>query len=182
MKQNKFVFYWKKKNQNCRLKKTEFFKIANFHNFFVKISWIGPWFGRIDWFEGRWCSLSYMVMRLSHESAKTPQKHKKCIFCLFLSLRRTVSQPYRLSHINALCINQSYQPKDQSMKFSQKSFENWRFWKTQFFGVGHFEIFFSKKKNFFTSSLWKSVKDTWGSRIGWNFDDYTGLQQKSKCA
>ena len=33
---------------------------------------------------------------------KNGQKHKKCIFCLFLSLCRTVSQPYRLSHINGL--------------------------------------------------------------------------------
>ena len=31
--------------------------------------------------------------------------NKKCIFMLFLSLCRTVSQPYRLSHINALRIN-----------------------------------------------------------------------------
>ena len=37
-----------------------------------------------------------MVMRLSE------MHKKKCIFCLFLSLHRTVSQPYRLSHINAL--------------------------------------------------------------------------------
>ena len=34
------------------------------------------------------------------------EKPKKCIFCLFLSLCRTVSQPYKLGHINALCINQ----------------------------------------------------------------------------
>ena len=35
-------------------------------------------------------------------------KTQKCISCLFLSLRWTVSQPYRLSHINTLGINQSY--------------------------------------------------------------------------
>ena len=39
--------------------------------------------------------------------------------------------------------------KDQCMKFSQKNFENWRFWKMHFFWVGHFEFFFSKKKFFF---------------------------------
>ena len=34
----------KQKNiQNGRLKKTEFFKIANSRYFFLKISWIGPW-------------------------------------------------------------------------------------------------------------------------------------------
>ena len=48
-------------------------------------------------------------------------KAKKGIFCdfrLFLSLFRTASQPYRLSHTNALRINQFNQPKEQSMKFS----------------------------------------------------------------
>jgi hypothetical protein len=37
-----------KKIQNGRLKKTEFFKIANSQNFFAKISQIGPWVSRID--------------------------------------------------------------------------------------------------------------------------------------
>ena len=35
------------------------------------------------------------------------------------------------------------------MKFSQKNFENWRFWKMHFFWVGHFEFFFFKKNFFF---------------------------------
>ena len=39
---------FKKKIQNGRLKKTEFFKIANSQKKFVKISWIGPWVSRID--------------------------------------------------------------------------------------------------------------------------------------
>ena len=42
-----------------------------------------------------------MVVRLSHISSKTG---KKSFLCVFLA-----SRPYRLSHINALCINQSYQ-------------------------------------------------------------------------
>jgi hypothetical protein len=37
-----------KKIQNGRLKKTEFFKIANSQKFFAKISQIGPWVSRID--------------------------------------------------------------------------------------------------------------------------------------
>ena len=37
-----------KKNQNGRLKKTEFFKIGNSQNCFVKISWIGPWVSMIE--------------------------------------------------------------------------------------------------------------------------------------
>ena len=43
-----------------------------------------------------------------------------CVFTPFLNLYRTAPQPYRLSHINALCINQS--SKDQSMKFFKKFF------------------------------------------------------------
>ena len=39
---------------------------------------------------------------------KNGLKHKKCIFCLVLSLCHTVSWPYKLSHINALRINQFY--------------------------------------------------------------------------
>jgi hypothetical protein len=109
-------------------KKTEFFKIANSQIFFIKISWIGPWVNRINWCEGHWCgSFSRLILRLC----------------------RTASWPYRLSHINALHINQSYQPKGQSMKFSQILFENWRFWKIQFFWVSHFDFFFSKKNQFF---------------------------------
>ena len=45
-------------------------------------------------------------------------------------------------------------------------------------------FFFQKKKKriLFASSPWKSVKATFLSRMGRNFDDYPGLQQKSKCA
>jgi hypothetical protein len=39
---SKKYFFLEKKNQNGRLKKTAFFKIANSQNFFVEISWIGP--------------------------------------------------------------------------------------------------------------------------------------------
>ena len=38
--------------------------------------------------------------------------------------------------------------------------------------------FFVQEKLFFASSPWKSVKATWVSRMGRNFDDYPGLQQK----
>ena len=115
--------------------KSPFFKIANSQFFFLKISWIGPWVSRIGWCEAHWFGSTYMAVRLSEESSKTG---KKCIFLcflLFFSLCRTPWRLYTLSHINALCINQSYQPKDQSVKFSQNFFENWRFWKTQFFWV-----------------------------------------------
>ena len=43
-------------------------------------------------------------------------------------------------------------------------------------------FFFQRKKNFFASFPWKSVKVSWAARMGRNFDDYPSLQQKSKCA
>ena len=76
----------------------------------------GPCVSRIDWCDGHWCGSTYMVVskharvlaclvvRLSNVTCK------KCLFCvlrLFLSLLQTASWPYRLSHINAVCINQS---------------------------------------------------------------------------
>jgi hypothetical protein len=47
MKQKK-RFKKKSKSKWPTRKKTEFFKIANSQNIFVKISWIGPWVSRID--------------------------------------------------------------------------------------------------------------------------------------
>jgi hypothetical protein len=38
----------KKKKSKWPTQNTEFFKIANSQNFVVKISWIGPWVGRIN--------------------------------------------------------------------------------------------------------------------------------------
>ena len=37
-------------------------------------------------------------------------------------------------------------PRTNLWNFSQKNFKNWRFWKSQFFWIGHFEFFFFKKK------------------------------------
>ena len=44
-----FMGMKQKKNQNGRLKKTEFF----FKYFFMKISEIGPWVSRINWYKGQ---------------------------------------------------------------------------------------------------------------------------------
>ena len=63
MKQ-KTNFLWKK-NQNGRLKKSSFSNSANSQYVFIKNSWIGPWVIRIDWCEGHWCGLTYMVMTAS---------------------------------------------------------------------------------------------------------------------
>ena len=104
----KKIFFFEKKIQNGRLKKSSFFKIANSQNFFAKISQMGPWVSRIEWCEGHWCSSTYMAVRLSNNSSKTAKKYRKCIFWLFLSFCRTASQPNTLSYINALHIIQSY--------------------------------------------------------------------------
>ena len=53
------------------------------------------------------------------------------------------------------------------MKFSQKNIENWQFWKTQFFCVGHFDFFF---RIFFASFPWKQVKIYWIARMSQHFD------------
>jgi hypothetical protein len=104
-----FSWGWsKKKIQNGRLKKTEFFNSPNSQNFFTKMSWIGSWVSMIDWCGRHWCGSTWMVVRLSEVSSKTGKKCIFCVFRLFLSLCHTASWPYRLSHINALGINQSY--------------------------------------------------------------------------
>ena len=108
-------------------------------------------------------------MSLSDSKIKVPQKFFQK-FRLFLSLCRTASRPYRLSHINALHINQYYYSKDQSMKFLHKIFENWRFWKSQFFWVSNFNFFFA-------SFPWKSVQIYMVEWMGRNFDVFPGFQK-----
>ena len=81
---------------------------VNFQYFFVKLSRMGPWVSRIDWCKGQQCGLMYMAVRLSDISPKTGKNSIFCVFRPFLSLCRTASRPYRMSHIAALCINQSY--------------------------------------------------------------------------
>ena len=95
----------------------------NSQYFFMKISWIVPWISRIDWCEGLWCGSTYMVVRLSDISSKAAYiKHKKCIFCLFLSLCRTASWPYKLSHTNALLNNQFYKLKSPIHEIFMKKY------------------------------------------------------------
>ena len=118
-----------KKNSKWPTQKNWDFQNRHFSMFFSKNLWIGPWVGTINWGKGHWCGSTYMALRLFDISSKTG---KKCIFGKvytmnwqlffyslkfimltifgvfrpFLSLFRTASRPYRLSHINAFCINQ----------------------------------------------------------------------------
>ena len=73
-------------------------------------------------------------------------------------------------------INPTNPRTGQSLKLSQKTFENRWFWKSQFFWVSHFENNFAKIY-FFASFPWKSVNICRIARMGRNFDDYPGFQQ-----
>ena len=63
-----------------------------------------------------------------------------------------------------------------SHKIFRNIFENWQFWKPQFFGVSHFDFFFffQKKIAWFP---WKSVKNYVIEWIGLSFDVFPGFQQ-----
>ena len=101
-------FIFEKQKTKWPTQKNWVFQNHKFSKNFAKISENGSWISRIDWCVGHWCGSTYVVVRLSDISSKPG---KKCIygaFRLFLSLCRTASRPYRLSHINPLCINQSY--------------------------------------------------------------------------
>ena len=68
-----FSMKWsKKKIQNGRLKKNSFSSSANSQYFFMKFSWIGPWVSRIDWCKGHWFVSTFVAVRLSDISSKTP--------------------------------------------------------------------------------------------------------------
>ena len=65
--------------------------------------------------------------------------------CFYPFFELTAWKPYRLSHVNTLCIKLFYLLKDQSLKFLQINIENWRSWKMTFFGflvIGFFNFVF----------------------------------------
>ena len=68
-----------------------------------------------------------------------------CVFSPFLSSCLTAWWPYSLSHIDALRINLSYLPKDQSLKFSRKNIENWGVENLSFFELVIYNFFFQKE-------------------------------------
>ena len=91
----------------------------------------------------------------SNVRSKTGKKYKKLYFCLFYTLCWIAWQPYRLSHVDALHINLSYWPKNQSLKLPRKN------------------------STFFCFIPWKLVKVSCVARMGRNFDDYSGFQLKT---
>ena len=124
-----------------------------------------------------------MVVRLSDISSKTGKKCIFCVFRLFLSLHRTASGPYRLSHTNALRINQSYTSKDQSQKFSRKNIENWRSPENDFCLVFSFLVFgywVVQKKICFVFSQWKTPRRfIWGSVYFCTMDGFFRILKKA---
>ena len=107
MKQKK-IFFWKNKIKNGQLKKRSFFKIANYQYFFWKFH--GVVLGLLKFIDAKGIGMAQPIWSwgLPTEAQKMAKKHKKCIFGLFLSLCRTASRPYRMSHTNALRINEFY--------------------------------------------------------------------------
>ena len=116
-----------------------------------------------------------------HQAVQSKLKfvQKKCIFpvfCMKLSLCRTAWWSYRLSHIDAICINLSYSPKNQSVKFSRKNIENWGYLKNSVFLGRPFWKFFCKKK--IASFLSKSVTNQRVPWMGLNFYYHHDFQKK----
>ena len=111
---------------------------------------------------------------------KQPKNTKNAFFCLFWSLCQTVSRPYRLSHINALHINQSYTSKDQSQKFSQKNIENWRSPENDFCLVFSFLVFGYWVVQIFFFSQWKTPRRfIWGSVYFCTMDGFFRILEKA---
>ena len=107
------------KPKTKKLNKSHFQGFVNSQYFFMKISWIGPWVSRIDWYEGHWYGSTHMAVRLSDICSETGKKCIFCVFRLFLRLCRTASRPYR-SSISAIHINQFYYPRTNPRKFHEK--------------------------------------------------------------
>ena len=62
------------------------FQLCQFSIFFMKISWIGPWVSRIDWFEGHWwgCLLFSALWMVSSESWKILHSIYYAHDCMYL--------------------------------------------------------------------------------------------------
>ena len=52
-----------------------------------------------------------------------------------------VGQPHEHICLATSMAFKTINPTNQSLKFLKKNIENWRFWKSQFFWVGHFNFF-----------------------------------------
>ena len=149
--------------------KSQFFKSTNSEHFFTKISKNGPWINKRYSCIGQGCSLTYMVVRLSN-------KRSKNAFLVFFALKWPfVGQPD--NHIGwatslAYTWVSSTYPRTISWNFGEKMFRIGGFEKLTFFETIKFQYSkFKKFSFFFASFLFKCLKNSWVSWIGFNFYD-----------
>ena len=136
----------------------------------MKISGIGPWMCRIDWSEGHWCGLTYMVVRLSDITSKTG---KKC-FCAY------IGQPHNHTGWTTSMTFASINPTKERTNlwyFHKKNLRICDFEKLSFFESAILNFFYSKKKIFFASFPWKSVQICMVEWMGRNLDVFPGFQK-----
>ena len=123
--------------------------LANFQYFFVKISGVGPWMCRINWYQ---CGSTYMVVRLSNIRPKTG----KNAFFVFLGLFRAyIGQPH--GHVRwaipmpFASINPT-NPRTNAWNFHEKIFRVGGAGKWGFFESAILKFFFQKKYFFLLHS------------------------------
>ena len=136
----------------------------------VKISWIGPWVTRIDWCQGHWCGLTYMIERLSNVSLKTG---KNCFFCvcfrLFLPLRRTASSHDHIGWATSMpfaSIN-STNTRTNPWNFHKNNLRIGDFEKPSFLCRPFWNFFFQKKKKKLLHPQKISQSCYLGFKYGW---------------
>ena len=106
--EGKKKFFEKIKFKMADLKKGHFSK-SPIVNIFLR-KFYGAVLGLVELIDAKGIGMAQPIctMRLSDIRSKTGQKCIFCVFWPFLSLCRTASRPYRLSHTNALGINEFY--------------------------------------------------------------------------
>ena len=109
----KKIFFLKKKIKMAISKILSFSSTTKSWAIFVKISRIGPWVSRINW----WILLNLYGHQAVRHKLCFLQKTLKFIFSSKLSLHRTAWRPCKLSKVDDLRINSSYSPEDQFVKY-----------------------------------------------------------------
>ena len=122
-----FLFFFKKKRKKKSkwpTLKTEIFKTANFQKFSWKFQ--GLVLGLVGLINAEGIDVVQPIWLwgcLSNICSKTAKKHKKCVLAWFNAY---VGQPdNHIDWVISMSFATIYQPKDQSIKCSQRTIENW---------------------------------------------------------